>query len=363
MIARDRPGSYFGYDPSCKLYLPFYKYGGEQAKAWDQSGNNNHGAISGAVPGNRSIQFGSEEVSNGSFTSDTTGWTPVHCTLASVAGGQSGNCLEITRTEGTNQQARQAISFVLGTRYKVSFYAKSGTSGNESAYVQITKPGVGDTYTYNFTTTSAWVYRSFEFTADSNSTTLTLYKNSATAGTMLFDEVSVQRITGFESLGWRFDGVDDFITIENSASLAVGSEYTMIMWCIPVFSWTELIGKRNASSDDFFLQTVLQKIGGRYRNSSGSAVSLTSVNDFNLNQWNHIAFVKNGDVLNLYLNKVLEDSKACSGTPANTNNIFVGKILYTFSDVLVGEVSIFNRALSAQEVRNYFELTRYRYGV
>ena len=35
-------------------------------------------------------------ITNGEFTSNTTGWTATNATLASIAGGQSGNCLEIT---------------------------------------------------------------------------------------------------------------------------------------------------------------------------------------------------------------------------------------------------------------------------
>ena len=39
----------FALDPSCKLWMPCYRYGSEQAKIWDQSGNQKHGTISGAV--------------------------------------------------------------------------------------------------------------------------------------------------------------------------------------------------------------------------------------------------------------------------------------------------------------------------
>jgi hypothetical protein len=39
----------FDLDPSCKLWLPFYAYGAEANKIYDQSGNNNHGTIAGAT--------------------------------------------------------------------------------------------------------------------------------------------------------------------------------------------------------------------------------------------------------------------------------------------------------------------------
>ena len=71
-------------------------------------------------------------VSNGQFSSNTTGWTPSDCTINSVAGGYLGNCLEITRTGAVNQCAFQQISLNAGALYKFVEYVKSGTSGNES---------------------------------------------------------------------------------------------------------------------------------------------------------------------------------------------------------------------------------------
>jgi len=40
----------FDLDLSCKLYLPFYRYGAEQTRIVDMSGNENHGVITGSVP-------------------------------------------------------------------------------------------------------------------------------------------------------------------------------------------------------------------------------------------------------------------------------------------------------------------------
>ena len=64
--------------------------------------------------------LGSEFVVNGGFTSDTSSWTPVTSTLASVAGGQSGNALQIT----SGGYTYQSFSSVVNTRYLVSYYFK-----------------------------------------------------------------------------------------------------------------------------------------------------------------------------------------------------------------------------------------------
>jgi hypothetical protein len=74
----------------------------------------------------------SDLVTNGGFDTDTTGWTADNTTLASVTGGQSGNCLELTATAGTGQYAYQDVTTEVGKLYRLKAYVKSGTSGDEA---------------------------------------------------------------------------------------------------------------------------------------------------------------------------------------------------------------------------------------
>jgi hypothetical protein len=130
-------------------------------------------------------------VPNGSFTSATTGWSVLDSTIASVAGGQSGNCLEITRTGGTFQYAAAAITTEIGRRYTITFYVKSGSSGNEAYQVSHYTSGGGNIIGASGTSSASWVSGTFKFTATDSTTSIVLWKMTATAGTMLFDEVTV----------------------------------------------------------------------------------------------------------------------------------------------------------------------------
>jgi len=77
---------------------------------------------------------GSTLISNGTFDADTSGWTPTNGTIASVSGGQSGNCLQITLSSGSVQYAdSSAITTVPGKLYGVTACVKSGTGG--TAYI------------------------------------------------------------------------------------------------------------------------------------------------------------------------------------------------------------------------------------
>ena len=81
---------------------------------------------------------GSDLITNGTFSSNTTGWTAEgNTTIASTAGGQSGNCLTITRGTSTTQTVKQTYaSFVVGKWYKMSAYIKQGTDTGGTMYLR-----------------------------------------------------------------------------------------------------------------------------------------------------------------------------------------------------------------------------------
>ena len=148
-----------------------------------------------------SSQYGSqtERVNNGGFDSATTNWTGVSSSIASVSGGQSGNCLQLTRVSGSTQYAYQlstafSTNFVAGKKYRLTAYVKSGTSGNESFALAALDFGTAIEEQTTGTTTGSWVQHELVFTATANTDAIAVYKNSATAGTMLFDTVSLVQI-------------------------------------------------------------------------------------------------------------------------------------------------------------------------
>ena len=71
-------------------------YIGKRIVITDSAGKKAVGYIKAAGTGET---LGDELATNGGFDSDTTGWRPQSCTIDSVAGGQSGNCLQITVSE------------------------------------------------------------------------------------------------------------------------------------------------------------------------------------------------------------------------------------------------------------------------
>ncbi len=161
----------------------------------DSSGRAIQGFIKAAGTGET---YDNELLSNPSFDVNTTGWTPTNCTLASIAGGQSNNCLEITRTGGTTQLARTDVTVTAGWLLVGSVYVKSGTSGNETfRYNVFDNGGSYSTSVYvEGTTTASWVKHTGYGTQVlvAYGVDATARKQTATAGTMLFDEASLKQV-------------------------------------------------------------------------------------------------------------------------------------------------------------------------
>lgn len=166
---------------------------------------------------------GADLVANGGFA-NTTGLTPTDCTIASVAGGVAGNCLQVTRTGGTSQLVEQSVTLVAGALYRGEVYVKSGTSGNEAFTAYCNN---GDAV-YAGVTTGSWVKHTFYFTYDGSAgPKLRLKKNTATAGTMLFDSLTLYRMTGGEADSLAIIGHNLFTA---GASVTVEWSYDNSSW-------------------------------------------------------------------------------------------------------------------------------------
>ena len=187
-------------------------------------------------------------LTNGTFDSNTTGWTAVRSTLASVSGGQSGNCLEITRTGDPAQYAYQNITTVIGKRYRLSAYVKDG-SVSGGAFEIYAYGGGAVVGIVSGTTTSSWVKHSVEFTATATTNTIGLRKNNTSAGTMLFDSASVVPIGAvaeydgsgiasdkwFDKSGNNLHGTVTGASVENAPSDDDGLVYEEGTWT-PAFN-------------------------------------------------------------------------------------------------------------------------------
>ena len=151
--------------------------------------------------GAQAMPPGPELVLNGGFDSGAENWTPMYCTLASIAGGQSGNCLEMTATVNAIQLFWQYVEdLVTGEMYEFSGYVKSGTSGDEAFRFHCYNLFDNDDHVASGTSSGTWTKYSHIFIATGADYRFQPEKFTATAGTMLFDTVSLRRAHAYTAL-------------------------------------------------------------------------------------------------------------------------------------------------------------------
>lgn len=127
---------------------------------------------------------------NGKFKRNTTGWNAYKSTLASVGGGQSGNCLQITTT-GNGGYAYAAVPTEVDEMYEVSAYFKRGTAVNGQIKVG-TKIEAYDLYYSGILSDANWTQYRGIFKATATKTYITLVNPTDTSGlSCFFDSVTL----------------------------------------------------------------------------------------------------------------------------------------------------------------------------
>jgi hypothetical protein len=131
---------------------------------------------------------GSEIIVNGTFDSVTTGWTAANtATLTIVAGGISGNALQVSGT--SYGRADQSFTTIVGCKYQVSAYYKNGTTSGIFR-VSSAAGGAGDIVDLAVSNAN-WTQLTTTFTATTTTTFVNLFENAS--GTMLWDSISVKQ--------------------------------------------------------------------------------------------------------------------------------------------------------------------------
>lgn len=123
-------------------------------------------------------------VSNGTFTTNTTGWTAVSGAIAAVSGE-----LEVTGSGGSYPRAEQTYNLVVGKTYRISATARRGTAtGN--AYIAHTS---GALYAETSSTTNVTLTYTFTATTVSHTAVAGVFASGVT-GTAYFDNFVIEEI-------------------------------------------------------------------------------------------------------------------------------------------------------------------------
>jgi hypothetical protein len=167
----------------------------------------------------------------------------------------------------------------------------------------------------------------------------------------------------------QFDGVDDYVDCGSDASLnMLTSDWTAEAW----FKTTQITrgtifrkNRTDAWDPSYYIEINVAYEGDlEVRISDGTNTSIAGRNkDSNVNdgQWHHVAMVRTSTQLLVFLDGNLWDSGDASAVGSvDTNEVLVigrekqGASLENEFDGLIDEVRIYNRALSAEEIRYHY---------
>jgi len=164
----------------------------------------------------------------------------------------------------------------------------------------------------------------------------------------------------------RFDGVDDYLLMPGvpANQFSGSNDFTIAMWVRPetngtlyrMFSYSAAEQLRDALTVESTGCVSLALAKGSFSGNS-RAVSATAIP---WNRWSHVAGVKDGAALRVYVNGVLTGTGVVHTTvmnaPASTSDTYIAASALPVSGYLRGdldEIQIWNTALSAAQIADW----------
>ena len=168
-----------------------------------------------------------------------------------------------------------------------------------------------------------------------------------------------------------FDGTNDYInTNQYSSSIGLtSSDFTICLWTKIVDNnqFNAFVSRTSSNLPapfDMYTHTADRKMRILVGNTS-AWVTLQSNNQLPL-AWTYLTFTLNSILASLYYNAVLDISTNMATVRIESANpIIIGTRDDNFTHMKgnIGQVQIYNRALSQQEILQNFNATRFRYGI
>jgi hypothetical protein len=192
------------------------------------------------------------------------------------------------------------------------------------------------------------------------------YNFNAGSGTTLADRSGTGNNGSISGAAWTtagknggaltFDGVNDLVTVPDSASLDLTTAYTLEAWVRPTSTsgWRCVMVKETPTT----LAYGLYAAGFPNRPSSwltinGNFVALDGPAAVPVNAWTHLATTYDGSTLRLYVNGVQVSSKPAPGAAPTSGAPFRLGGNTIWSEWYAGQIDdvrLYNRVLSASEI-------------
>ena len=356
----DRLG--FTMDKSCRLYVPFYRYNfSTNGKVQDLSPYGNHGTIVGGPgPWPVPIPGGEELVTNPYFTQGNppTGWSTANGMESWVGNGAMG-----TWTDDPASQAYvyQDLPVLENGRQYVLRISSANSAFVADWFLRLTTAG-GDLLSYN----SLWCHANSQVAVvKGNGYPAQLQIGNPSAVNSADRRLlvaSLRPLVGYESRGWAFDDIDDRIEFATFGTLGIQSELTVLVWVR--FNCEKAVNENwgFTTHADFIVYEYGWYSTLYYDNGSMREIDLGFPGRDNLRWICRAITYKVGGAMRTYLNGVSTGATSDASAPIRDSLFKIGNAYNSNSPYFrFGELAVFSRAMSADEIMNYYLQTRHRY--
>ena len=163
-----------------------------------------------------------------------------------------------------------------------------------------------------------------------------------------------------------FDGVDDYANIPDNSDLRLNGNFTISLWhraitMVNTYPGPLYKGNSGPAGTGYIMFYTSISNGDMYFKRQNQTFTLTSATS---TSWKHITFTYDGTNVRGYLNGVLGATFSGITFPTNTDTsaLQLGRA-DNFGNGAVGNLTMYNRALSQTEITQNFNAYRSRYGI
>ena len=178
------------------------------------------------------------------------------------------------------------------------------------------------------------------------------------------DGLNMSFVEGKRGSAVSFDGTDDGINCGSMSQLQDLSTITIAAWIKTSINVQQMVVSKwtSASVSPFYLSTMVNNIRLSLVNSSAVRVNDDRSFVFSNNEWHYIVATYDGVDIKLYADSIfLSPSAPQTGTMLNSDDpVIIGRFYSSTIKFtgLIDDVRIYNRALSAAEIKSLYEGTK-----
>lgn len=176
-------------------------------------------------------------------------------------------------------------------------------------------------------------------------------------------------VLGMVGQGLLFQGTSqNSISVSNASNQIIpdsNAAFSIALWFKPKSNFSSSnVGRGLIGNETFgvsgFRWALINNGGGKlqfWSSQNGGSILMTSTNAIATSTWNHVTVSYTGSSAAMYLNGSLNVEDTSGTIVSNTNNILISDSLSAsnFFDGIMDEVRVYNRALSAAEVKYLYD--------